>query len=178
MLNQLKKTIENTDSLSGKVFDISIQILIAASVISFSVSTLPNLSTADKSILKYLDHLLVTIFIIEYVLRLIVADKKIAYIFSFFGLIDLLSILPTILMLGLDFRALRALRFLRLVRILKLARYSKAMMRLKFALLGIKEELILFLILTVILIYFSAIGIYYFENPVQPEIFKSIFPRS
>ena len=70
---------------------------------------------------------------------------------------------------------MRALRFLRIFRILKLARYNRAINHFFKAIKTAKEEIVLFIIITLILIYFSAIGIYYFENEAQPEHFSSIF---
>jgi voltage-gated potassium channel len=104
-----------------------------------------------------------------------VADNKSRYIFSFYGLIDLLAILPFYLTIAVDLRALRIVRLLHLFRLLKIVRYSKAIKRFKFAFLDIKEELVLFFTATCFMIYISAVGIYYFENSVQPEAFKSIF---
>jgi len=57
----------------------------------------------------------------------------------------------------------------------KMLRYSRAIQRLKQAFLTIKEELVLFLIVTGFLLYISSVGIYYFENNAQPEQFKSVF---
>lgn len=76
---------------------------------------------------------------------------------------------------GVDLRSLRALRFLRLFRILKLVRYNRAIDHFTKAMKIAKEEILLFLFITLILIYFSAVGIYYFENEAQPEHFASVF---
>lgn len=95
--------------------------------------------------------------------------------FSFFGLIDLLAILPFYLSLGIDLRSLRAFRFLRLIRILKLARYSRAAQRYHRAFLIAKEEIILFLFGAILMLFFAAVGIYYFERDAQPEAFASVF---
>ena len=61
-------------------------------------------------------------FALEYLLRIVVADRKLGFAFSFFGLVDLIAIAPFYLSLGIDLRAIRAVRFLRIFRILKLAR--------------------------------------------------------
>ncbi|HJP39115.1 MAG TPA: ion transporter, partial [Gammaproteobacteria bacterium] len=71
--------------------------------------------------------------------------------------------------------AVRAFRLLRVFRLLKLQRYSKALDRFGKALVIAKEEVIIFLFATFLLLYLSAVGIYYFENAAQPEAFKSIF---
>nr|WP_276201908.1 ion transporter [Dasania marina] len=70
---------------------------------------------------------------------------------------------------------MRVFRMFRLVRIFKLARYSRAIMRLHRAFVLIKEELVVFFFLTLALIFLAGVGIYYFENPVQPEVFSSVF---
>lgn len=115
------------------------------------------------------------VFTIEYFLRLAVADNRLKFATSFFGVIDLLAILPFYLSLGVDLRSVRAFRLLRLFRIFKLARYSRAMQRFHRALLIAKEEIILFICLATIILYLSAVGIYHFEREEQPEIFASVF---
>jgi voltage-gated potassium channel len=77
--------------------------------------------------------------------------------------------------LGIDLRAVRALRLLRLLRILKLARYSSAIGRFQRAVALAREELVVFLGIAVMLIYLSAVGIYYFEHEAQPDLFASVF---
>jgi len=72
-------------------------------------------------------------------------------------------------------RSVRAFRFLRLFRAFKIVRYSKAIRRFHRAFVIAKEELVLFVIVTLMLMYFSAVGIYYFENETQPEKFASVF---
>ena len=171
----LKNIIERSDSRAGKLFDLSIQFLIVYSLITFSLSTLPDLSQGMLDFLYYSQVITVTIFSIEYILRIYVADSKMRYIFSFYGLIDLLAVLPFYLTIAVDLRALRIVRLFRLFRILKIVRYIKAIRRYKAAFLDIKEELVLFFTATCFMIFISAVGIYYFENSVQPEAFKSIF---
>lgn len=108
-------------------------------------------------------------------LRLFVADKKLKFVFSFYALIDLIAILPFYVARGIDLRSIRVFRLFRLIRAFKIFRYSKAIQRFKNAFLDVKEELILFLVATGFLLFIAAVGIYYFENPAQPEQFKSIF---
>lgn len=174
---QLKRIVEESDRPAGKAFDLGIQFLIVASLISFSVETLPDLEGSTRRALKTFEAFSIFVFTIEYGLRLYVADRRMRFVFSFFGIIDLLAIMPFYLSLGIDLRSLRALRLLRLFRIFKLARYGQAVQRFRRALLIAREELILFFCLTLILIYLSAVGIYYFEKTAQPEIFSSV-PQS
>ncbi|WP_346838043.1 ion transporter [Microbulbifer sp. SAOS-129_SWC] len=161
--------------LSGKAFSLSIQTLIVLSLVAFSIDTIPDLSSQTKDLLDKFEIFTVGVFTIEYLIRLIAAERKLKFVFSFFGLVDLMAILPFYLMTGLDLRAVRIFRLLRLVRILKLLKYSEAISRFHRALLIIKEELLLFGFVACILLYVSAVGIYYFEHQAQPQQFKSVF---
>jgi len=174
-MDKLKQIIEKTDTMRGKVFDLSIQLLIVLSLISFSIETLPNITERTKTLLSSFEVFSVAVFTIEYLLRVIVATNKRAFLFSFFGIVDLCSILPFYLATGLDLRSVRSLRFLRLVRIFKLARYSAAVRRIHRAFNIAKEELALFLFAMGIILFLAGVGIYYFENPAQPEAFCSVF---
>lgn len=172
---RLKRLVEKRETLAGRWFDLFIQALIVLSLVSFSIETLPNLSSGTRQVLRWMEVGTVAIFTVEYLLRILVADSKPKFIFSFFGIVDLLAILPFYIAQGIDLRALRSFRFLRLFRTLKLARYSEAVQRIHKALLLAREELMLFLFLALLLLYISGVGIYYFENEAQPEAFASIF---
>lgn len=172
--NWLKNTIENNDSRSGRAFDLFIQALIVISLITFSVETLPDLSDSTRYWLRLVEIITVAIFTVEYVLRVVFASPKRKFIFSFFGIVDLLSILPFYISTGIDLRSVRAFRLLRLFRALKLIRYSKAIQRFHRALIIAREELVLYFIVTIMLIYFAGVGIYFFENDAQPDKFQSV----
>jgi voltage-gated potassium channel len=172
---KLREIIEKSRTTSGRVFDLIIQFLIVLSLLTFSLETLPDLSAETKYFLRQIEILTVSIFTIEYLLRLLVAQEKRAFIFSFYGLVDLLAILPFYVTSGIDLRGIRALRLVRLFRILKLARYSQAINRFHRALTIAKEEIVLFLCVTAILLFLAAAGIYYFEYQAQPQVFSSVF---
>jgi len=173
--DKIKNVIEESESRYGRLFAFVIQALIVVSLITFSIDTIPDISDQTRYILSWLDILIVSTFTLEYITRVIVADHKWKFIFSFFGLIDLIAILPFYIASGLDLRAVRAFRLLRLVRIFKLFRYNQAARRFYRALIIVKEELILFGFVTLILLYLAAVGIYYFEHQAQPDQFKSVF---
>lgn len=175
MKQKLKSIIEDNTTKEGKYFDYFIQILILLSLVCFSIETFPDNSKNTKEILHLTELISVVIFSIEYVLRIYVADNKVKYILSFYGIIDLIAILPFYLRFVVDLRALRAFRIFRVFRALKLIRYNKAIHRFHIAAGIVKEEMILFFIVSAILIFLSAAGIYYFENEAQPNSFKSIF---
>ncbi len=167
--------LDDIDSTSGKTFTYVIQSLIVLSLVTFSIDTLPDLSPQTREILSLIEMITVGIFTIEYILRLAVAEKRSEFVFSFYGIVDLLAILPFYIASGLDLRAIRIFRLLRLLRILKLVKYNAAISRFRRALGIAKEELLLFGMVAGILLFLSAVGIYYFENEVQPEHFKSVF---
>ncbi|CAB5138428.1 Potassium voltage-gated channel subfamily KQT; possible potassium channel, VIC family [Olavius algarvensis associated proteobacterium Delta 3] len=174
-MEKLRRIIETDDTVAGRVFDIAIQVLIVLSLISFSIETLPQLSSFQRQILRALEISTVAIFTIEYVLRIVVAERKLSFIFSFYGLIDLLAILPFYIARGVDLRSIRLLRLMRLARVFKFLRYSSALQHYKRAFVEIRGELILFLIAACFVIYLAAVGIYYCENSDQPDQFSSVF---
>lgn len=175
MKEAVKNIIENDGSVEGRYFTILVQVLIVISLLSFSVSTIPNLSKSTIRVLQLIEIMTVVLFSVEYCLRIFIADKKLSYILSFWGLIDLIAILPFYLASGLDLRAVRIFRLLRIFRIFKLLRYTKAINRIGRAFTMVKEELILFFFVAMILLFLSSVGIYYFEHEAQPEKFKSVF---
>ena len=170
----LKKLID-IDTSPGKYFSNFISFLIVISLVTFSIETIPELDPVYYLYLGYIEIAIVLIFTFEYLLRLALLEKRLKFIFSFYGLIDLVAILPFYLSTSLDLRTLRIFRLLRLFRAFKLLRYTNAINTIRNAVYEIKEELIIFLIASIFLLYVSATGIYYFENEAQPEAFKSIF---
>lgn len=174
MKEKIRNIVEDNTSREGKFFDYFIQILILSSLAAFAIETLPNNSTQTIKLLKGFEVICVAIFTIEYVLRIYVAKKPLKYIFSFYGIIDFLAIFPFYLRTAYDLRALRAFRIFRIFRTLKLVRYNKALNRFHIAAGIVKEEIVLFLIVTSIFIFLASTGIFYFENEAQPEIFSSV----
>ncbi|OUW77185.1 MAG: voltage-gated potassium channel [Flavobacteriaceae bacterium TMED212] len=159
----------------GLYFNFFIQFLIIVSVINFSILTLPNLSVKTQKILNSIEIFSVSIFTVEYLLRFYAAKSRVKFFFSFFGMIDLIAILPFYLALGLDLKSLRAIRLFRILRLFKFLRYGNTMDKIRKSFKSIKRELFLFSLATLLLLYFSSIGIYFFENQAQPEAFSSIF---
>ena len=175
MRTWLWNILEDNTTRKGRIFDYVIQGLIMLSLIGFAVETLPNLSQQTRDFLSVFELFCVIVFSVEYILRIYVAKNPLKYIFSFYGLVDLLAILPFDLSATMDLRALRSFRVLRLFRAFKLVRYNRALKRFHVAARLIKEEVVLFFIITLILIYLTSAGIYFFENEAQPESFSSIF---
>ncbi len=171
----MKKGAEDKIFLDSPVFAWSLAGLILYSAFCFSLETLPSLSENTRVFLRYSEIAVVIVFTIEYLTRLVLSQNRLMFIFSFYGLIDLIAILPFYLSFSVDLRTLRLVRLMRFFRILKFARYNTAIQRFAKALYLAKEELVIFILASLILLYLSAIGIYHFEHTVQPDIFRSIF---
>ena len=171
----LRGIVQDTDTRAGRAFDLVVLCLILISISSLTVETLPDLPPAVRSALRTSEIVITVLFTVEYVLRVATAERKANYIFSFYGIIDLVAVLPFYLALGIDLRVVRAVRLFRIFRIFKFARYNRAMERFGKAIVRAREEATIFLIATFILLYISAVGIYYFEHEAQPETFKSVF---
>jgi serine phosphatase RsbU (regulator of sigma subunit) len=107
------------DHRIGRAFDNIILALIVLSVASVLVEATPGLPAWTRGPFRIEEIVVVVVFSFEYLLRLVAADSRLGFIFSFQGLVDLISIAPFYLA-GVDTRAVRALRLLRLLRILKL----------------------------------------------------------
>ena len=158
----------------NKTLEIAIQILIILSLVCFTIETVSGLHPETYELLNILEIVFVGIFTLEYLARIYFSKQKLKFIFSFFGLIDLIAILPFYLSLGFDLRTIRAVRFIRVFRLLKLTRYNKAVNFLRDAFRESKEELIVFSFLASALLYLTSVGIYYFEKDLQPDEFGSV----
>lgn len=108
-----------TDGRFGHAFDNLILALIVLSVASVIVEATPGLPEWARRLLHVTEIVVVAVFSFEYLLRVVAATRIRAFVFSFQGLVDLISIAPFFLA-GVDTRAVRALRLLRLLRVLKL----------------------------------------------------------
>lgn len=110
------------DGVYARAFDNLILALIVVSVISVGLESFPGLPAWAMRALWIEEILVVSVFSFEYLLRLATAERKLAFVFSFYGLVDLVSIAPFFLV-GIDARFVRVLRLLRLLRVMKLQRH-------------------------------------------------------
>ena len=93
-------------------------VLILVSVITVSIDTLPSLSPSVQAVLSWSEVVIVGLFTIEYGLRIGTAPRKVRYVLSFHGIVDLAAILPFYLTLGgVDLRVLRVLQLFRINRL-------------------------------------------------------------
>jgi len=170
---QLRRFTTN-ETRVGFRFQSFIQVLIVLSIISFTVETLPDLTAEFRRTLFYFEVFVIAIFTVEYLVRLYVAEHRLRFIFSFWGIIDLLVILPFYLQAGLDLRSLRVFWLLRLFRLLKLKHCAVAVSRISETFMIVRYDLFVFGVGALLVLYLAAVGIYYFENKAQPEAFASV----
>jgi voltage-gated potassium channel len=159
--------------------DKSVYGLILISTLSIILESDQGLKDRYDKLFEIVELIFVVLFSIEYAYRTILNYKRngrLKYNLSFYGLIDLLAVLPFYLPLAIPFdgRSLRLLRLIRALRILKISQHSKAVKHLVQVFKRIKAELALTFFLSLILIVFSGIVVYYAENPYQPEVFSNI----
>ena len=166
--NKINSYLNDTFNYTSKIINRAINFLILLSVLDFSLQTIPDFSRLHPSLEKF-EYLVLIIFMVEYVLRVFSSNKPLKFIFSFYGLIDLITILPSVFGLSYDIRSLRILRLLRIFR-----NYS-ATKNLRKSFNDVKSELGFFSLAALLLLYVAGTGIYHFEHEAQPEAFTSIF---
>ncbi|MBN2597330.1 MAG: ion transporter [Marinifilaceae bacterium] len=156
--DRLYEIIFEADTKPGKIFDIALLVIIILSILLVVLESVPSIERDYHDVLKLSEWLITAIFSLEYMLRIWIVQKPKAYIFSFYGIIDLLSVLPSylgLIVIGTHgFMVIRALRLLRIFRILKLNRYIKEGAIIVRALRQsrIKISVFLFAVLTMVII--------------------------
>jgi len=145
---KIKSTIFGTDTQTGKLFD---EILIVAIILSIVTVLLDSVSEYNEKYGTYLyiaEWVFTILFSIEYLLRALCIRRPLSYIFSFYGVVDFLSILPTYLSLFFPgtqvLSVIRILRVLRIFRILKLVQYIGEAKLLIDALSSSKRKIFIF----------------------------------
>lgn len=163
-------------------FDAFIYILIIANILAMILESHSFMKDRFGQIFSLFELISILIFTVEYFYRIYMSykEKKLkgvfSYVFSFFGIIDFISILPFYIkqFVLIDGRFFRILRLFRLSRIFKLGRDSKSLKLFIKALSAVKNELKFTFFLSLLCILFSASAIYFLENEAQPEVFSSI----
>ncbi len=117
-----------SDTKAGRAFDLTLICLIVLSVVTLMLESVDDLREAHRSFFKTMEWVLTGLFTLEYAARLWVVRRRWRYALSFYGLVDLVSILPSFLELLVPdshyLMTFRVLRLLRMFRILKLAEYT------------------------------------------------------
>jgi voltage-gated potassium channel len=178
---RLHEIIFESDTRAGKLFDVLLLFAIVISLATLMLESIQDIKIKYGSLLQVIEWLLTIFFTIEYILRLYAVYKPINYALSFFGIIDLLSLLPTYLSLffaGSHYlMAIRALRLLRIFRIFELTQFLKESDNILKALRASRHKISVFLVFILLCVIIIGSIMYIVEGTADNTSFTSI-PRS
>ncbi|AZC49316.1 MULTISPECIES: ion transporter [Pseudomonas] len=161
--------IFQTDTVAGRRFDSILLLIILASLVIVILDSIDEVHQNYANVLAYIEWGFTLIFAIEYGLRLYCSPKPLRYAFSFYGLVDLLAIVPGILALYYSdaqyLLIIRVIRMLRIFRVLKLSPYLKQAHYLLDALRGSKQKILVFLLSVCTLVTVFGTLMYVVEGP-------------
>jgi len=155
---RLHEVIFEADTPAGRAFDVCLLVAILVSVIAVMLESVAGIRRQYGGVLRAVEWTLTGVFTIEYALRLLAVDRPWRYARSFFGLVDLLAVVPTYLALALpeaqSLMVIRAIRLLRVFRILKLAHFLDEAQQLVQALRASRRKITVFLggVVTIVVI--------------------------
>jgi voltage-gated potassium channel len=179
--NTLHEIIFEADTKTGKIFDILLIISIIVSVLVVMADSVASLNKSFGVYFYAAEWFFTILFTTEYFLRIISVKKPLKYCFSFFGIIDLLAVLPTYLSIFIPasryLLIIRILRVLRIFRVLKLAKYIGEAKVLKEALAASSRKIIVFISAVITLVVVFGSLMYLVEGPASgfTSIPKSIY---
>ncbi|MBE2293417.1 MAG: ion transporter [Phycisphaerales bacterium] len=177
--SKLHEIIFEANTPAGRIFDLALIIFIVLSVLCVMLDSVSEFRAAHSTILRVLEWFFTVVFTIEYGLRLLCVQRPWRYAISFYGLVDLLSILPAYLSLVIAgthyLLVVRLLRILRIFRILKLVNYLGEARQLTRALMASRRKVGVFLFVVVTLVVILGSLMYVVEG--EQNGFTSI-PRS
>ena len=152
----------------GKLFDVSLLILIVLSIAAVILESMEGIRTHYGTELRIAEWVFTGLFTVEYLLRLLSIRHPWRYVFSFYGLVDLLAILPSYVSLFVtgtqSLLVVRALRLLRVFRVLKLARYLGELKALTGALRATRAKITVFLFAVLVLALIMGALMYVIEG--------------
>jgi hypothetical protein len=172
--------IFEADTPAGRGFDIALLVAILASITIESMQTVPGFTQQPQllSLFNISEWVLTVLFTIEYALRLYCVRKPLRYVFSFWGLIDVLSIMPSYItyFIGTSSRSfviIRSIRLLRVFRVLKLWRMMNEADELASAIWKVRDKIIVFVAVVMVAVTISGTLMYHIETYSQGIIDES-----
>jgi voltage-gated potassium channel len=175
----LHEIIFEADTPAGKAFDVALIAAILLSVVAVMLESMARVRASYGGALYLAEWFFTIVFTVEYVLRLSTVDRPMRYARSFFGVVDLLAVIPTYLSLlipGTQYLlVIRMLRLLRVFRVLKLVTYMSEARMLMRALRASRSKIVVFLLTVTILVVILGSMMYFIEGAEHG--FTSI-PRS
>ncbi|MBC2605685.1 ion transporter [Pelagicoccus albus] len=176
-----RRVIFESTRYDEKLFDVVLILAIILSVTVVMLESVAQVRLSHGSLLYILEWVFTSLFTLEYVVRIYVSKKPLRYVFSFFGIVDLLSILPTYLDLfypGARYLMLfRALRVLRVFRVLKMVKYMGEANLLYRAVWASARKIIVFMMVVVTMVLILGSIMYLIEGPENgfTSIPKSVY---
>lgn len=165
----LHEIIFEAETPAGKAFDVVLLVLILASVTAVMLESVDSVRSAYGLQLRVLEWIVTVLFSIEYVLRLLCVKRPLRYALSFYGIVDLLAVLPTYLSLvfagAQTLLVIRAIRLLRIFRVFKLTHFLSEARMLNLALKASRHKIIVFLGTVLSLVMVMGTLMYLIEGP-------------
>lgn len=168
---KLYEIIFESDTKAGKRFDVALLWLILISVILVILESVSFIRKGNEQIFLILEWLITILFAIEYMVRIYCVHKPLRYVFSFYGVIDLLAVLPTIISLvfpaARSLMIIRVMRLMRVFRILKLEKFNSESKNMMVALRksGVKISIFIFAVLSIVSVFGTVM--YLIEGPAS-----------
>jgi voltage-gated potassium channel len=178
--SRLFTVIFEHDTRAGKLFDVVLLVMIFLSLVLVMLQSIPELEAGYREFFYQAEWVITILFTIEYILRLLSVKKPRAYATSFYGIIDILSIIPTYLSLILPHSqyllVIRSLRLMRVFRIFKLTQFVREGTNIALALKASTRRILVFFAFVLIITIVMGSVVYVVESPVN-ERFSNI-PQS
>jgi voltage-gated potassium channel len=153
---QIHEIVFEAETLPGKIFDIVLMLMILASVAAVLLESVRSIRGEYGLLLDAVEWAFTFLFTLEYILRIVSVKRPLLYAFSFYGIIDILAVLPSYLSLFIPgtqyLLIIRILRLLRIFRILKLSEYTSAGSVITSALMASRKKILVFLTAVVLII--------------------------
>ena len=161
--------IYGTNTAAGRLFDLFLLGIILLSVVLVMLETVQGFDTKYHTQVVFIEWIITAFFTIEYLLRIISIKKPLQYIFSFYGIIDLIAVLPMYLSLFITgtsvLTIVRAFRLIRLFKILNHPQFTGQSLHLKDALLASRSKIVVFIYFVLISTVFIGSIMYVIEGP-------------
>jgi len=166
--SRLHNTIYESNTAAGKAFDVALLCLIVSSIVVVMLDSIKSYHDRYGHIFYIMEWVFTGLFTLEYMLRLISINRPIRYVVSFFGLIDLLAIIPSYLSIffvgAQSLLVLRALRLLRVFRIFKLTHFLTEIEFLKTAVATSIKKIVIFMLVVLTLVIILGSVMYLVEG--------------
>lgn len=166
---RLHEIVFEADTPEGRAFDVVLVVLILAAVVTAMLESVQTLPAGVRDALRLAEWGFTALFTLEYGLRLVSVQRPLRYATSFFGVVDLLAVLPTYLSLlfpgSQSLLVIRSLRLLRIFRVLKLTRFLSEAQALRRALLQSRAKITVFLTTVVVAVSIVGAAMYLVEGP-------------